>query len=148
MQITYIRFNLASIPETASISQATLKLYVNTAGEDRVPGGERKNDAPKGAEITFYRGRSINRQMAADLLGTALNLPGLLQVFLFLFVLARRHCVSGRVMGFFVLVTGKNTEALGFTEFEFVRLRLARAKQSLPIRLACKIFDVGSVAVC
>jgi hypothetical protein len=34
-QITYIQFNLASIPTTASISQATLKLYVNgvtTAG--------------------------------------------------------------------------------------------------------------------
>jgi hypothetical protein len=34
-QITYIQFNLASIPATASISQATLKLYVNgvtTAG--------------------------------------------------------------------------------------------------------------------
>jgi len=29
-QITYIQFNLASIPVTASISQATLKLYVNT----------------------------------------------------------------------------------------------------------------------
>src|SRR5580658_6014453 len=29
-QITYIQFNLASIPATASISQATLKLYVNT----------------------------------------------------------------------------------------------------------------------
>src|SRR5580658_1859409 len=28
-QITYIQFNLASIPTTASISQATLKLYVN-----------------------------------------------------------------------------------------------------------------------
>jgi hypothetical protein len=34
-QIAYIRFNLASVPATASISQATLKLYVNgvtTAG--------------------------------------------------------------------------------------------------------------------
>lgn len=29
-QITYIQFNLASIPETTSISQATLKLYVNS----------------------------------------------------------------------------------------------------------------------
>jgi hypothetical protein len=29
-QITYIQFNLASIPSTASVSQATLKLYVNT----------------------------------------------------------------------------------------------------------------------
>ena len=29
-QITYMQFNLASIPSTASISQATLKLYVNT----------------------------------------------------------------------------------------------------------------------
>src|ERR1700733_14505072 len=29
-QITYIQFNLASVPTTASISQATLKLYVNT----------------------------------------------------------------------------------------------------------------------
>jgi hypothetical protein len=29
-QITYIQFNLASIPTTASISRATLKLYVNT----------------------------------------------------------------------------------------------------------------------
>jgi hypothetical protein len=29
-QITYIQFDLASIPTTASISQATLKLYVNT----------------------------------------------------------------------------------------------------------------------
>jgi hypothetical protein len=29
-QATYIQFNLASIPATASISQATLKLYVNT----------------------------------------------------------------------------------------------------------------------
>src|SRR5580658_8431316 len=28
-QITYIQFNLASIPTTASVSQATLKLYVN-----------------------------------------------------------------------------------------------------------------------
>jgi hypothetical protein len=28
-QITYIQFNLASIPATASVSQATLKLYVN-----------------------------------------------------------------------------------------------------------------------
>jgi hypothetical protein len=131
----------------ASISQATLKLYVNTASKDRLPGGKEKKMRPKGAKIMFYRGRSINRQMLADLLGTALYLPGLLQVFLFLFVLARRRCASGRVMGFFVLVTGKNTEALGFTEFEFVRLRLARTKQSLPIRLACKIFDVGSVTV-
>lgn len=34
-QITYIQFNLASIPAGASVSQATLKLYVNavtTAG--------------------------------------------------------------------------------------------------------------------
>ena len=34
-QVTYIQFNLASIPATASVSQATLKLYVNavtTAG--------------------------------------------------------------------------------------------------------------------
>jgi trimeric autotransporter adhesin len=29
-QITYLQFNLASIPATASISQATLKLYVNS----------------------------------------------------------------------------------------------------------------------
>jgi hypothetical protein len=29
-QITYIQFNLASIPSTASVSQATLKIYVNT----------------------------------------------------------------------------------------------------------------------
>src|SRR5580704_8643972 len=29
-QITYIQFNLSSIPSTASVSQATLKLYVNT----------------------------------------------------------------------------------------------------------------------
>jgi hypothetical protein len=29
-QATYIQFNLASIPATASVSQATLKLYVNT----------------------------------------------------------------------------------------------------------------------
>ncbi len=29
-QITYIQFNLASVPATASVSQATLKLYVNT----------------------------------------------------------------------------------------------------------------------
>jgi hypothetical protein len=29
-QTTYIQFNLASIPATASVSQATLKLYVNT----------------------------------------------------------------------------------------------------------------------
>jgi hypothetical protein len=29
-QITYIQFNLASIPSTASVSQATLKLYVNS----------------------------------------------------------------------------------------------------------------------
>jgi len=29
-QITYIQFNLASIPSTASVSQAALKLYVNT----------------------------------------------------------------------------------------------------------------------
>jgi hypothetical protein len=29
-QIAYIQFNLASIPPTASVSQATLKLYVNT----------------------------------------------------------------------------------------------------------------------
>ena len=29
-QITYIQFNLASMPSTASVSQATLKLYVNT----------------------------------------------------------------------------------------------------------------------
>lgn len=29
-QISYIQFNLSSIPSTASISQATLKLYVNT----------------------------------------------------------------------------------------------------------------------
>jgi len=38
-QITYIEFNLASIPTTASISQATLKLYVNsvtTAGSFNV----------------------------------------------------------------------------------------------------------------
>ena len=38
-QITYIQFNLASIPTTASISQATLKLYVNgvtTAGSFNV----------------------------------------------------------------------------------------------------------------
>src|ERR1700680_1541390 len=28
-QTTYIQFNLASIPTTASVSQATLKLYVN-----------------------------------------------------------------------------------------------------------------------
>lgn len=38
-QITYIQFNLASIPATASISQATLKLYVNsvvTAGSFNV----------------------------------------------------------------------------------------------------------------
>jgi hypothetical protein len=30
-QISYIRFNLASIPAGASISQATLKVYVNSA---------------------------------------------------------------------------------------------------------------------
>src|SRR5580658_7187732 len=38
-QITYIQFNLASIPTTASVSQATLKLYVNavtTAGSFNV----------------------------------------------------------------------------------------------------------------
>jgi hypothetical protein len=38
-QITYIQFNLASIPVTASVSQATLKLYVNsvtTAGSFNV----------------------------------------------------------------------------------------------------------------
>ena len=38
-QITYIQFNLASIPSTASVSQATLKLYVNgvtTAGSFNV----------------------------------------------------------------------------------------------------------------
>ena len=38
-QITYIQFNLASIPTTASVSQATLKLYVNavsTAGNFNV----------------------------------------------------------------------------------------------------------------
>jgi len=38
-QITYVQFNLASIPATASISQATLKLYVNgvtTAGSFNV----------------------------------------------------------------------------------------------------------------
>jgi len=38
-QITYIQFNLASLPTTASISQATLKLYVNgvtTAGSFNV----------------------------------------------------------------------------------------------------------------
>jgi hypothetical protein len=29
-EVTYIQFNLASVPGTASISQATLKLYVNT----------------------------------------------------------------------------------------------------------------------
>ena len=29
-QVTYIQFNLASVPTSASISQATLKLYVNT----------------------------------------------------------------------------------------------------------------------
>ena len=29
-EITYIQFNLASVPTGASISQATLKLYVNT----------------------------------------------------------------------------------------------------------------------
>jgi hypothetical protein len=122
-------------------------LDVNTGSKDRVPGGEGTNDAPKRCE-DYVLSWSINRQMLADLLGTALNLPGLLQIFLFLFVLARGRCVSGRVMGFFVLVTGKNTEALGFTEFEFVRLRLAGTKQSLPIRLAYKIFDVGSVTVC
>ena len=38
-QITYIQFNLASIPSSASVSQATLKLYVNsvaTAGSFNV----------------------------------------------------------------------------------------------------------------
>jgi len=38
-QTTYIQFNLASIPSTASVSQATLKLYVNsvtTAGSFNV----------------------------------------------------------------------------------------------------------------
>src|ERR1700689_4704555 len=38
-QTTYIQFNLASIPSTASISQATLKLYANsvtTAGSFNV----------------------------------------------------------------------------------------------------------------
>jgi len=38
-QITYIQFNLGSIPSTASVSQATLKLYVNsvtTAGSFNV----------------------------------------------------------------------------------------------------------------
>src|ERR1700728_2753572 len=38
-QITYIQFNLASVPTTASVSQATLKLYVNavtTAGSFNV----------------------------------------------------------------------------------------------------------------
>src|SRR6202167_66202 len=38
-QITYIQFNLASIPSGASVSQATLKLYVNavtTAGSFNV----------------------------------------------------------------------------------------------------------------
>src|ERR1700674_4183211 len=38
-QITYIQFNLASIPAGASVSQATLKLYVNavtTAGSFNV----------------------------------------------------------------------------------------------------------------
>jgi len=38
-QITYIQFNLASIPTTASVSQATLKLYINgvtTAGSFNV----------------------------------------------------------------------------------------------------------------
>jgi hypothetical protein len=38
-QITYIQFNLASIPSTTSVSQATLKLYVNsvtTAGSFNV----------------------------------------------------------------------------------------------------------------
>jgi hypothetical protein len=38
-QITYIQFNLASIPSGASVSQATLKLYVNsvpTAGRFNV----------------------------------------------------------------------------------------------------------------
>src|SRR5580693_3782163 len=32
-QITYIQFNLASIPTGASISQATLKLYVNSVAK-------------------------------------------------------------------------------------------------------------------
>ncbi|MGA3106374.1 MAG: DNRLRE domain-containing protein [Terriglobales bacterium] len=62
-QITYIQFNLASIPATASVSQATLKLYVNavtTAGSfnvDYVNGtwSESKIDAsnapPLGAAI-------------------------------------------------------------------------------------------------
>lgn len=36
-QITYIQFNLASIPTTASVSQATLKLYVNSVTTATAP---------------------------------------------------------------------------------------------------------------
>src|SRR5208337_1389879 len=62
-QTTYIQFNLASIPATASVSQATLKLYVNTvtiAGSfnvDYVNGAwsegtiDSSNAAPLGAAI-------------------------------------------------------------------------------------------------
>lgn len=62
-QISYIEFNLASIPATASISQATLKLYVNavpTAGSfnvDYVDGAwaentiDASNAPPAGAAI-------------------------------------------------------------------------------------------------
>jgi hypothetical protein len=62
-QITYIQFNLASIPSTASVSQATLKLYVNAvtaAGSfnvDYVSGAwsegkiDANNEPPLGAAI-------------------------------------------------------------------------------------------------
>ncbi len=62
-QATYIQFNLASIPATASVSQATLKLYVNavtTAGSfnvDYVSGAwsegtiDSSNAPPLGAAI-------------------------------------------------------------------------------------------------
>jgi hypothetical protein len=61
--VTYIQFNLASVPTTASISQATLKLYVNsvtTAGSfnvDYVNGGweestiDASNAPPLGSSI-------------------------------------------------------------------------------------------------
>ncbi|MGO9539739.1 MAG: DNRLRE domain-containing protein [Terriglobales bacterium] len=70
-QITYIQFNLASIPTTASISQATLKLYVNavtTVGSFNV---DQVNGAWAEGTIDASNAPALGATIASDVAITA-----------------------------------------------------------------------------
>jgi len=65
-QITYIQFNLASIPSTASVSQAALKLYVNTVVQAGSFNVDYVNDAWNESTIDASNAPVLGANIASD----------------------------------------------------------------------------------